>query len=119
MKLFFFNDKNLVTEGSSSSVFIAKAGELLTAPKSANILPSITRDFVIDNLASKAAIKVKEKSFTIEDLKQADEVFLVSTTLLIMPVARVGDVSIGDGKSGVITNKLIKLFSQELEKISG
>jgi branched-chain amino acid aminotransferase len=66
-----------VAEGPGTNFFFEKDEKLITAPVG-NILPGITRSTIID-LAKKTGIKVEEKHFTIEEVKDADSAFFCGT----------------------------------------
>jgi branched-chain amino acid aminotransferase len=74
-----------VLEAPTSSLFWVAGGAVLTPPLSDHILASITRAVVIELAGA------TERSCTLDDLRQADEAFLVSTTRELQPVARVDD----------------------------
>ena len=73
----------IVTEASSSNVFIVKDNCLYTHPKGPNILPGVTRKIAIQ-CAENLGIKVKEEKFTKEELMEADEVWISSSTREIL-----------------------------------
>ena len=91
----------IVTEASSSNVFIVKDSILYTHPKGPKILPGVTRDIVI-HCAENLGIKVKEEKFTKEQLMQADEVWISSSTREILPITSIDSVSISDGYAGPV-----------------
>ena len=91
----------IVTEASSSNVFIVKENCVYTHPKGPNILPGITRDAAI-SCAKALNIEVKEEKFTKNQLMEADEVWISSSTREILPITRIDDVSISNGHSGPI-----------------
>jgi D-alanine transaminase len=103
-----------ITEGSSSNLFIVKDNVLYTHPKTNLILPGITRDVCIA-LAEKLGISLVEKAFTKEDLLQADEAMITSTTMEITPVIKVDQERIGNGKPGEITKSLQAEFINLIE----
>lgn len=99
-----------VTEGSFSNVFIINnQNQLITRPPSNYILQGITRNKVLD-LAKNNTIEVIEEKFTKEDLLNAKEVFLTSSTLKIRPITQIDDNIIGSGKEGDITQKIRSLY---------
>lgn len=106
----FYKD-GYVTEGSSSNVFMVKDGKIYTTPLTREILNGITRQVVL-NLANALSIPLEEKHVTVEELKEADEVFITNTVAEILPVVQVDEVTIGTGKPGVITNKLYEEFKK-------
>jgi len=98
-----------VTEASSSNVFIVKSGELYTHPANNLILNGITRQQVI-KLCEKLNLKVNEKTYTVENLLEADEAFITATKLDVVGITKVNDMVIGDGEVGEITLKLLSEF---------
>ena len=91
----------IVTEASSSNVFIVKDSILYTHPKGPNILPGVTRDIAI-HCAENLGIKVKEEKFTKEQLMKADEVWISSSTREILPITSIDSVSISNGYAGPV-----------------
>ena len=91
----------VVTEASSSNVFIVKDNCIYTHPKGRNILPGITRDITI-SLAKKLNIKVRETTFSKEQLMEADEVWITSSTREILPITSIDNNIINSGLSGPI-----------------
>jgi D-alanine transaminase len=95
----------IITEGSSSNIAIVKNGCIMTHPANHLILHGITRALVIQ-LANQQRIQLKEEAFTVNDLVQADEAFLMSTTSEIMPIIQVNEQIIGCGIPGPLTRTL-------------
>ncbi|MGG3466404.1 D-amino-acid transaminase [Neobacillus pocheonensis] len=107
-----------VTEGSSSNIFIVKNGTVMTHQSDNLILKGITKDVILD-LCLKNNIRVQERTFTLDELAQADEVFLASTTAEVMPIIEIDGKKAGDGQPGPVTRKLQELFVQEIERQCG
>jgi len=105
-----------VTEGSSSNVFIIKDGTLITHPADHLILNGITRLFVFD-LAKKLNIPLVQREFTVDELLDADEVFITSTSNEVNPVLQIDDHLINGGEQGPIEKKLIDAYDAEVERI--
>lgn len=96
----------IVTEATYANFFfVDKEGALVTKKADERILKGITRDRII-LLAKENDIKVIEKDFSLEEVFQAKEAFLSSSTLAIRPVVKIDGNEIGDGKAGKITHKL-------------
>jgi branched-chain amino acid aminotransferase len=74
-----------VLEAPTSSIFWIDDGRLLTPPLDEHILASITRAIVID------ATGASERSCTLDELMQADEAFLASTTREVQPISAIDD----------------------------
>ena len=103
---------NLITEGSTSNAFIVNSdGFIQTHPANNFILGGVTRDTLIE-IAKKNKIKVIEKAFSSCDLFSSKEAFLTSTTAKILPVVKINEKTIGDGKPGQMTKALIKMYNE-------
>ncbi|PAD37309.1 D-amino-acid transaminase [Terribacillus sp. 7520-G] len=104
--------QGMVTEGSSSNVFIIKDQVLYTHPAADNILHGCVRSRVL-TLASKAGLQVEETAFTTDQLLKADEVFITSTTSEIMPVIEIEGKLISSGTPGDNTRFLQRAYEKE------
>ncbi|WP_110927267.1 D-amino-acid transaminase [Bacillus massiliglaciei] len=109
---------DIVTEGSSSNVFIAANGAIKTHPANNLILNGITRQVVLQ-LCGKLEIPVQEEAFTMEELLKADEVFYTSTGVEVTGISEVDGKIIGNGQTGPLTQKLQQAFCQEIERQCG
>jgi len=98
-----------VTEGSSSNVFVVKGGVLLTPPLSEGILAGITRQVIL-KIAETAHIPCREQAFSIDELRQADEIWIASSIREIVPVVELDDQPVGDGKPGPVWQTMSRLF---------
>ncbi|MFD2166044.1 D-amino acid aminotransferase [Thalassotalea euphylliae] len=102
---------NIITEASSSNVFMVKQGVIYTPPKSHHILAGITRDLIVE-LAENASIKVTQKEFTAQDLLSADEVWLSSSSREISPVVTIDDKMVNQGGIGPVSKAIHQHFQQ-------
>ena len=107
-----YHRNNIITEFPRSNVFIVTAGNKLVTP-ARNVLKGITRKNIL-SLAKEIA-QVEERDIIVEELSDAPEVFLTATTKKIMPVIRINNKMVGNGKPGTVTTKLYKKFL-ELER---
>ncbi|MDD5327855.1 MAG: aminotransferase class IV [Phycisphaerae bacterium] len=105
----FVDDAGLITEGAGSAFFAIIEGKLQTTPLKANILPSVTRKFVIE-ASRNISLEVVEKSLTPKQAADAEELFIAVTTKDIIPVVKFDCKVIGDGKPGKYTNLLMQEF---------
>jgi D-alanine transaminase len=105
------NDKGQITEGAGSAFFAVITGQkkLLTRSLGPEILPSITRQIVIQ-IAEEAGFSVSETVITPQQAKEADELFIAVTTKDIVPVVKFDDEIIGSGKPGKCTKILMEKF---------
>jgi len=101
-----------VLEGSATNVFIVKNGEVSTAPKNHMILPGITRDVVVEVLKENN-IPLAEDAATLEQLIDADEVWITSSTKECVPVTTIDGNPIGNGRPGELWKKVFNLFQQK------
>ncbi len=106
-----------VAECTGDNIFIIKNQTLITPPAYIGILKGITRQAVLE-LAKRFGDGFKEDVLTRHDLFNANECFLTGTAAEIVPVVRIDGRSIGDGRPGKITLKLMKEF-RKLTKIDG
>ena len=79
---------DIVRECGSSSFFIVKNGRVVTHPLDCHILPGVTRDRVI---AIAGDDRVDERPIHVSELDGADEIFITSTTLGVMPVNQIDE----------------------------
>lgn len=99
-----------VTEGSSANAYIVdQSGTIVTRPLGGEILGGITRQNLF--AAAKAAgVPIVERAFTVAEAQAAREAFLTSTSSLVLPVTRIDGRSIGNGKPGSITCRLLAAY---------
>ena len=98
-----------VNEGAASNLFIVKDGVLVTPPKGPYLLPGITRDLILE-LAAAHGIAHREAAISSADLKAAAEVWLTSSTREILPVTRLDQRPVGNGKPGALWRRMMGLY---------
>ncbi len=81
-----------------------------TPPTSAGILNGITRQLVIEDIAPDLGYTVQERKLDLEEVLDADEVFLTGTAAEVIGVSHIGEKSVGCGKVGPITHALEDKF---------
>lgn len=101
--------RGCVLEGGSSNVFIVEQGKLVTPDVSAGILAGITRAQVL-RVAGELGVAVELATPTLEQTYAADEVFITSSIREMMPVVRLDDRIIGNGKPGPVFERLLAAF---------
>lgn len=99
-----------VAEGSGENLFIVRNGVLTTPPLN-NVLEGLTRDTIM-KLAEAEGMKVRERTFTRDELYIAEEAFFTGTAAEVTPIREVDDRLIGEGRPGPITLRLQKRFFQ-------
>lgn len=96
---------DIVTEGTHTSVVGVKDGELWTHPLSPLILPSVTRELVLE-IAREQGVPVRERSFASREMFALDELFVAGTTTDVTSIVEVDGRAIGSGKPGPIAKQL-------------
>ena len=99
----------MVTEGAASNVFIVKDSVLITPPKSAQLLPGITRDLVVE-LAREHSIPCTEQEIPQADLAVANEIWITSSTKEIAAVTTLNDKPVGSGMPGDAWIRMVELY---------
>jgi D-alanine transaminase len=118
------DEQGLITEGSASAFFAVcrdSAGSvslgdwpglcLRTSALHANILPSVTRKFVMKS-AQAIGLNVVEQSVSVEEAKVAEELFIAVTTRDIVPIVKFDGHAISQGRPGNATQALMIAFQQ-------
>ena len=103
------DEAGLITEGAGSAFFAVFGQTLQTAPLTANILPSITREFTI-KAGRNIGLEIVEESLTTEQAAYADELLIASTTQDVVPVVKFDDNPVADGKPGKYAELLNREF---------
>ncbi len=103
-------DDGTILEGTTSNIFVVRRGRLFTSPLAAGVLPGVTRGLVL-RIAEKIT-EVRETRLRESDLLQADEAFLTSSTIEVLPVVRVDRRPLGGGRPGELTRELQKRYRQ-------
>jgi len=106
------NFRGELAECTQSNLFIVKNGAALTPPIDAGLLAGITRAFLFE-VGSDAGIPVREAVLGDDDLFDADESFLTSTTREVVPIVKVDDRTIGAGKPGPVTLALLEGYRKK------
>ena len=103
-----YHHQGNVLESTRSNFFIVKNDVLHTAGE--NVLLGITRSKVLD--IAKGQIPVEIRDIALEEIYQADEAFITSTLKKVLPITRIDDKTITDGKPGNITQSMMKAFEE-------
>ena len=90
-----------MTEGSASNIFIVKDAVIKTPPHSDQLLPGITRDLIVE-LAHQHNMTCEETIITEQELLDADEVWLSSSTKEVIAVTQLNQQAVGNGKPGPV-----------------
>lgn len=99
----------MVSEGSGENLFLVMDGALVTPPVVSSLLPGITRD-TVKTLAHDLGIPVREEVISRGLLYVCDEMFLTGTAAEITPVRSIDHYTVGDGRPGAVTRRLMEEF---------
>ena len=113
-----FHRDGIVTEGASYNIFMVKDGQVYTAPLSNLILPGVTRKHLV-SLLPELGIPLHEEYFTLEQMMQADEVFLASTAHHPGPIVQIDGQPIGNGKVGSISRQIHAAYEGKIAALCG
>jgi len=107
----FLNGHGHVAEGSGATFFMVRRGRVVTPPLSADILESITRTTLIEDLVPRVlAQDVAEREIDRTELYVADEVFFCGSGYEITPIVSVDRFPLGDGRVGPLTRRLSSAY---------
>jgi D-alanine transaminase len=100
------DDAGMVTEGSSTSAWIAtRHGELVTRPNGVEILPGVTRSVVVE-VARALGLTLQIRPFSREEAYAAQEAFLTSVSNFVLPITRIDGRPVGEGRPGPVAARL-------------
>lgn len=109
------NNDDQVTECTTSNIWIIKDEVIITPPLSAGLLGGITRAKILE-LAEENDLKVKEEVFKVASLYSADECFLTASSKELVPITKISDYVIGNGRPGPITKRLHRYYLDFIAK---
>jgi branched-chain amino acid aminotransferase len=110
------NPQGEVCEGSMSNVFVVTDTAIATPPISAGILEGITRELVL-SIAREGGFELEEKTVLPDELLGADEVFITASSRQVVPIVKVDDQTIADGRPGPVTQSLISLYHDKVHAL--
>jgi D-alanine transaminase len=108
-------DDGLVTEATHSSVVWVRGGRLGGTPEGPGILPGTTRKLML-RLAEDVGLPFTPARLTLGDLKAADEVILLGTTIEVLPVVVIDGAPVGPGTPGPVTRRLQDAYRAAVER---
>jgi len=106
-----------VTEGSHTNMHIIKEGKLITHPNCELILPGTVRKQMLE-LCAKLGIEVIERPFTVDEMKDADEVLITSSTSFIRSASTLDGAPIG-GRAADVVERLLSAYIEWVERETG
>ncbi len=106
------DNEGYVAEGSGENIFLVQKGKLVT-PELTSCLEGITRATIF-TFAEELGLEVKERRITRDEVYVADEAFFTGTAAEVLPIQSLDGRQIGTGKRGPITEKLQKMYFDQV-----
>jgi D-alanine transaminase len=106
-----------VLEGASMSIFLVKNDVVSTPPNSHRILPGVTRDAAVEAMSNLLPVEIRR--IGVEELRDADEVWISSSTRDVIPVTRIDDTPVGTGKPGPLWEKMYRKLVESRRALAG
>ena len=106
----------MLTEASSSNVFVVKNGVVAAPPRDNLILLGITYDLLVQ-LANEGTVKVEIRAVPEAELRSADEVWLTSSTKEVLAVTTLDGRPVGSGKPGPLFKRRHALFQEHKARV--
>lgn len=114
----FTDEEGNLLEGTATNALFVVDGTLRTAPLSAPLLAGVTRDAVVQ-AARAEGLAVVEEPVAAGEVARAEEGFLTSTTIELLPVVRVGEAVLGSGRPGPVWRRLLARYRQMVSEETG
>ena len=109
-EILLYNENNELTECGACNAYIVKNGIVATPRLDHQILPGITRRLVLKILRDDASIPLEERVITMDEVWNADEIWISSSSKEVMPVVRLDGKPVGDGEVGPVWEAAIRLY---------
>ncbi|MCC5874760.1 MAG: aminotransferase class IV [Candidatus Sumerlaeia bacterium] len=111
-------EDGVITETSAANCYIVRDGNIFTHPANGRILGGCKRALVME-LARRAGIGVHEEFIPLDQAREAEEMFITSTTLNVLPVTTLDDNPISNGRVGPITGRLMEAVGDAIREKCG
>ena len=102
--------KGHVTEGASSNVFAIIGEQIITPPLSKHILGGVTRALVLEIATNDGRYACEQRKLKVEELRQADEVWITSSNREILPITELDGAAVGTGEPGKVWRHIAGLY---------
>lgn len=101
----FVSPTGLIRECTAANIFFIKNNTLFTPPADQHILNGITRSYILKQAVAHNIAQI-EREATLDETLKADEVFITSSTVDLLPVVKIDQTTIADGVPGPLTNAI-------------
>jgi len=107
------NEQGYVAETSTENIFIIKNNDVSTPHPSLGVLKGITRDVVIQSV-KELNYPLEERSITVHELYNADEIFVTGTAAEIVPIVKISGRIVGNGEVGPRFKSILNQFRKHI-----
>ena len=108
-----YNAAGEITEGSAANAFVIKDGIAATPPLDNQVLPGITRRMLLDMIGKDGSIEAEERVLTMQEAREADEIWLTSSSKDVAPVVELDGKPVGSGQPGPLWETAQRLFTEK------
>lgn len=108
MEAIYLDDAGMALEGTTSNLFVFIKGKLITP--GSGILSGITRKVVLSIAQDHYSIEIRD--LPRDELMAAQEVFITGTNKGLVPVVRIDETTVGDGRPGRRTMHMMELLEK-------
>ncbi len=108
-----YNAAGEITEGSAANAFVIKDGVATTPPLDNQVLPGITRRMLLDMIGKDGSIEIEERVVTMQEAREADEIWLTSSSKDVAPVIELDGKPVGSGHPGPLWETAKRLFTEK------
>ncbi len=109
-EILLYNANKELTECGACNAYVIKNGIVATPALDNQILPGITRQIALKVLRDDGTIPVEERVVTMNEVWNADEVWISSSSKELVPVVKLDGKPVGDGKAGPVWEAAAKLY---------
>jgi D-alanine transaminase len=109
-EILLYNANDELTECGACNAYVIKHGVVATPALDNQILAGITRQLALKVLREDGSIAVEERVITMDEVRNADEIWISSSSKELMPVVKLDGKPVGDGKVGPVWEAAAKLY---------
>src|SRR5262249_46451202 len=104
------NEHDEVAECAAANFFCIRGGEAYTPPLSSGCLPGVSREILLEEVGRAAGVTICERPLKLQEVLEADEIFISSTSRDVQPVRQIDDKTFA--APGPVTERLAKAFAE-------
>lgn len=107
----FLTQQGKVAEGTGASLFIVRKGKLITPSVTSDVLESITRSTLIEEICpNMLGLETVEREVDRTELYVAEEAFFCGSGFEITPITSIDRFPVGNGEVGPISQRVLGAY---------